>query len=233
MLRWKERIERRLEALEQAQQPSGQVDTSVTAVGTITYAESSSSHRQLPSPGHQASIGSVPLGEADNATLNLDSNLGVFPAASVATGTLRDIASPTLDIISRGVVTLAVAEELFTYFLEHLNRYLHGILSNGDTLAGVRARSSILTTAICTVASFCSASNTYGACYDTFVGQVSSILFATKNSYDDVRALCIAALWLDDIGPTLSGLGKISIFFGSRRANTLVSCAYWLAAGSA
>jgi len=159
--------------------------------------------------------------------------LGVFPAASVATTTLRHIVLPNLDIISQGLIPLAVAEELFTYFLEHLNHYLHGILSNGDTLAGVRARSSILTAAICTVASFCSASNTYRVCYDTFVGQVSSILFATKNSYDDVRALCIAALWLDDIGPTLSGLGKISIFFGSRRANTLVSCAYWLAAGSA
>jgi hypothetical protein len=156
-------------------------------------------------------LGSALLGEASDVTLNLDSHLGVFPAASVATGTPKDFASPTSDLISQGVIDLAAAEELFAYFLEHLNHYLHGILRDSDTLASVRARSSILTAAICTVAAICSAPDAYSACYDAFVGQVSELLFATRSSYDDVRALCIAALWLDNIGPTLSGLGKIDM----------------------
>lgn len=149
-----------------------------------------------------------PLTEANDATLNLASNLGIFPAASVGAGTSRNIALPTSDIISRGVISSALAEQFVTYFLEHLNRHLHGILSDRVTLSELRERSPILTAAICTVASFCSASDAYQSCYDAFVGQVSSMLFATRSSYDDVRALCIAALWLDDIGPTLSGLGK-------------------------
>jgi len=153
------------------------------------------------------------MGEANDATLNLASNLGIFPAASVGPGTSRDVALPTLDIISQGVISITAAEHCLAYFLDHLNRYLHGILSEQVILSDLRARSPILTAAVCTVASFCSASDTYQSCYDAFVDQVSRMLFATRSSYDDVRALCIAALWLDDIGPTLSGLGKTDVDF--------------------
>ena len=155
----------------------------------------------------------MPLGDANDTTLNLATNLGIFPAASVGTRTTTNIALPTSDLISRGVVSSVAAERCLAYFLEHLNRYLHGILSERATLSDLRARSSLLTAAVCTVASFCSASDAYQSCYDTFVNQVSGMLFATHNSYDDVRALCIAALWLDDIGSTLSGLGKIDSVF--------------------
>jgi hypothetical protein len=173
------------------------------------YASSSRLHP--PDPDHSYRTGSVPLVEANDATLNLDSHLGVFPAASVATGTPKDFTSPTSDIISQGIIPQAVATELFEYFLKDLNHYLHDIMSDSDTLAGVRTRSSILTAAICTVAAFCSGSNAYQSCYDVFIGHVSGLLFATHSNYDDVRALCIAALWLDQIGPTLSGLGKTDI----------------------
>jgi hypothetical protein len=161
------------------------------------------------------------VGEANVATLNLASHLGIFPATSVGPGISRDVALPTLDIISQGLISLAAADNCLAYFLEHLNQYLHGILSEQVTLSDLRARSSILTAAICTVASFCSKSDAYQACYNAFVGQVSGMLFATRSSYDDVRALCIAALWLDDIGPTLGGLGKRG--FGSSICNELTS----------
>ena len=176
--------------------------------GTTVFADSPSSRSNLNNPGQPSRTESVPLGEAGDATLNLDSHMGVFPAASVATGTPKDITSPTVDFVAQGVVSLADAQDLFSYFLEHLNHHLHGILSDGDTLAAVRTRSSILTAAICTVASLCSSSDSHKSCYDAFVAQVSSMLFATSSSYDDVRALCIAAFWLDDIGPRLNGLGK-------------------------
>lgn len=204
MCRWKERIEQRLEALEQAQQPGRQT----TNGNTISAGASSVAHSNMPDVTRVVHAGTAPLGEADDATLNLASNLGIFPAASVGAGISKDIALPTSDIISQGVIPSAVAEQCLTYFLGHLNRYLHGILSDGVTLHELRERSPILTAAICTVASFCSALDAYQSCYDAFVSQVSGILFVTRSSYDDVRALCIAALWLDDIGPTLSGLGK-------------------------
>lgn len=189
-------------------------NSTATVGDTVCAGSSSLSRSHLPAAETVSGTGSVPLGAASDATLNLDSHLGVFPAASVvATGGPKDFAAPISDIISRGVTPLAVADELFTYFLEHLNHYLHDILSNGDTLASVRARSSILTAAICTVAALCSASDAYLTCYDAFVSQVSGLLFATRSSYDDVRALCIAALWLDNVGPTLSGLGKDDIGF--------------------
>lgn len=209
MSRWKERIEQRLDALEQARQPGGQVDGGAAIIGTRVSADTSSlAHSNTPGPSNSIRAETVPLGGANDATLNLASHLGIFPAASVGAGTHKDVAPPTSDIISRGVISLAVAEQCLAYYLEHLNRCLHGILSDSVTLSDLRARSPVLTAAVCTVASFCSASDAYQLCYDSFVGQVSGMLFATQNNYDDVRALCIAALWLDDIGPTLSGLGK-------------------------
>lgn len=209
MSRWKEKIEQRLDALERAQQPQGQADSGTATISAMISADTASSaHSNIPGPRHPIHAEAVPLVEANDATLNLASNLGIFPAASVGAGTPRDIALPTSDVVSRGVISLADAEQCLAYFLEHLNRYMHGILSDDVTLADLRARSPILTAAVCTVASSCSASDTYQSCHDAFVGQVSGMLFATRSSYDDVRALCIAALWLDDIGPTLSGLGK-------------------------
>lgn len=214
MSRWKEGIEQRLDALEQAQQQGRQVDVGIATIGnTIPADTASSAPSHMSGPSQPVPTGNVLLNEANDATLNLASNLGIFPAASIGPGAPKDIALPALDVISQGVISLVAAEQGLAYFLEHLNRYLHGVLSEQMTLSDLRARSSILTAAVCTVASFCSASDVYQSCYDAFVSQVSSMLFATRSSYDDVRALCIAALWLDDIGPTLSGLGKKRLGF--------------------
>jgi hypothetical protein len=104
-------------------------------------------------------------------------------------------------------MSLEAANDCLVHFVEHLNPYLHGIMDTNISLGEVRARSTLLTAAICVVASFCSAPELYQACYDSFVADVSSKLFSASYTFDDVRALCIAAFWLDDIGPTLSGLG--------------------------
>jgi hypothetical protein len=202
-----------LGALESAQRIGGHADVSAGAVATAVSGNTSSSSAlpDIADPSHQSSAtASLPSGSGDNATLNLASNLGMFPAASVGAQTPRDIISPSLDIISRGVITLDAANQCLTYFLKHLNPFLHGILNPQDTLTDIRGRSPLLTAAICTVASFCSASDRYKACYDAFTSQVCGMLFATNSSYNDVRALCIGAFWLDDISSTLSGLGKFT-----------------------
>lgn len=211
MLRWKERIERRLTALETAQRHDGQTSGSTAMVATAATenAAISSFRSNVLVPDDQPSIVNTSSGNTDGTTLNLASKLGMFPAASIGNNTPQDTLSTPLDIISQGLISLGAAQECLDYFLKYLNQYLHHILSAQTTLAEVRAESSLLTTAICTVASFCSAADSYKACHDAFVSQVSGMLFATHNSYDDVRALCIAAFWLDDIGPTLSGLGRL------------------------
>jgi hypothetical protein len=212
VFRWKERIEQRLGALESAQRLGGVAYVSAEAVATAVPGDASTSSA-LPDVAHigpQSSITSTSADIGDIATLNLASNLGMFPAASVGAQTPRDTTSSHLDIISRGIITLDAANQCLAYFLEHLNPFLHGILSPQDTLTDIRGRSSLLTAAICTVTSFCSASNRYKACYDAFTSQISGMLFATHSSYNDVRALCIGAFWLDDISPTLSGLGEFT-----------------------
>jgi hypothetical protein len=141
-------------------------------------------------------------------TLNLTSNLGAFPASSVRTEKENESTVASADLISRGVISLEAANDCLTYFVEHPNPYLHGILAANIPLSEVRAQSTLLTAAVCVVASFCSAPERYQACYDAFVADVSSRLFSPRYTFDDVRALCIAAFWLDDIGPTLSGLGE-------------------------
>jgi len=142
-----------------------------------------------------------------NPTLNLASNLGAFPASSVRTEKSNENTVASADLISRGAISVEAANDCLVYFVEHLNPYLHGIIDTKISLGEMRARSTLLTAAVCVVASFGSAPERYQACYDAFVADVSTKLFTPSYKFDDVRALCIAAFWLDDIGPTLSGLG--------------------------
>lgn len=207
--RWKERIEQRLDALEKAQQKSKSSDDIDINDATVATGEASTSSSLLPTSGNPyTNAATETLRNVESSTLNLASNLGMFPAASVESRTPKDVASPALDIISRGIIPFDVAEEYLAYFHSHLDRFLHSILSERDTIADIRTRSSLLTTAICTVVSLCTASDLHRVCYDALVSEVSTKLFALNNGYDDVRALCVAALWIDDIAPTLSGLGK-------------------------
>jgi hypothetical protein len=164
---------------------------------------------------HGAALGEEPqpsaqdleAGSIRSPTLNLSSNLGAFPASSVRTEKCNESPTSPADLISRGLISLEAANNCLVYFVEHLNPYLHGIIDPQTSLGEVRAQSTLLTAAICVVASFCSAPERYQVCYDAFVADVSSRLFSPSYTFDDVRALCIAAFWLDDIGPTLSGLG--------------------------
>ena len=143
-----------------------------------------------------------------NPTLNLASKLGAFPASSVRTEKYIEGTIASADLISRGVISLEAANDCLVYFVKHLNPYMHGILDSETSLSELRAHSTLLTAAVCVVASFCSASERYQACYDALVAEVSSKLFSPSYTYDDVRGLCISAFWLDDIAASLCGLGE-------------------------
>jgi hypothetical protein len=90
-------------------------------------------------------------------------------------------------------------------------------------VAEVRARSPLLAAAICTTVSFCVSSPRYEACYDAFKSEVSSTLFSVHNNVDDVRALCIAAFWLDDHAATFSGLGELGHHDSKSRLHRCIS----------
>lgn len=141
--------------------------------------------------------------------LNFTCSLGSFPGASITdTKTilteLPDKGKP--DVITRSILPLDTGEGLFQYYQGSLDRYVYRMLPNGDTLSDVRSRSSLLTSAICTVAAFCQGSPSYENCLNDFKAEVSSKTFAKDHTFDDIRALCIGAFWLSDISYTLCSL---------------------------
>jgi hypothetical protein len=205
--RWKEEIEKRLEALENIQQKNRPGDELVVSAAPESHTVTT--QRALPEPldDKQPLNQDLEAGSIQSPTLNLASNLGAFPASSVRTEKCNESTVASADLVSRGVISMEAANDCLVYFVKYLNVYLHGILDPKLSLSELRARSTLFTAAVCVVASFCSAPERYQACYDAFVAEVSSRLFSPSYTFDDVRALCIAAFWLDDIGPTLSGLG--------------------------
>ncbi|KGO70008.1 Transcription factor, fungi [Penicillium expansum] len=142
-------------------------------------------------------------------TLNLSCSLGAFPASSMITLTMGDIGANlgrNPDLISCGIISQAIAEELFTFYKQNLNPCIHNILTDNDTLSTIRTRSPLFTTAICTVSALCTGSEDYNALLKHFTTQVSGKVFSSSHTFDDVRALCIGALWLNEISTALNSL---------------------------
>ncbi len=200
--RWKENIERRLENLE-----SSMVSTNNPTPSPVTVTPEGRG-RSRKTPANRASAG-----PPNTITLNLSCSLGAFPASSMIDITFsgRQVmfqGQRRPDLISCGVISHQTAEALFTFYHEHLDPCVHYVLEPDDTLAKVRSRSSLLTSAICTVSAFCTGSNSYQSCLNALKTEVSRKMFATNHKFDDVRALCIGAFWLGEIASALSGLGK-------------------------
>lgn len=112
------------------------------------------------------------------------------------------------DFISRGVVSLQEAEELFQYFDQVLNRYLwDGIALVHKDLASVRNSSSMLSAAILAVTALHmpNKERTFDTCYTEFAKLASGSMLDRHHTLDDLRGLCIAAFWLADVSWKLSG----------------------------
>ncbi|KAJ5710797.1 hypothetical protein N7488_004953 [Penicillium malachiteum] len=112
------------------------------------------------------------------------------------------------DFISRGVVELQEAEELFHHFEQVLNRYLwDGALLAQKDLTTVRRSSSMLSAAILAVTALHlpSKERTFDTCYTEFARLASESMLGHHHTLDDIRALCIGAFWLADVSWKLSG----------------------------
>ncbi|KAJ5772123.1 hypothetical protein N7520_002652 [Penicillium odoratum] len=112
------------------------------------------------------------------------------------------------DFISRGVVDLQEAEELFYHFDQVLNRYLwDGALLAHKDLTAARKSSSMLSAAILAVTALHlpSKERTFDTCYTEFAKLASESMLGHHHTLDDIRALCIGAFWLADVSWKLSG----------------------------
>lgn len=145
------------------------------------------------------------------ATLDLSCSLGAFPASSISSSssTLHHFLRHGSDFISLGLISIDIAETLFAFYQQKLDSYAYHTLVAGDSLATIRRRSSLLTAAICTVAAFCSGSQSYRSLLNHLQNEVPGKLFASSYEFDDVRALCIGTLWLPEVSQALNALGKL------------------------
>lgn len=112
------------------------------------------------------------------------------------------------DFISRRLISLHEAEELFAYFSRTMNQLLWGgiILVHRD-LTSVRRASTLLSAAVLTVAALHipNRTDTLNRCYGEYVSLVSSMSLSRAHTLDDIRALCVGAFWLSELSWKLSG----------------------------
>ncbi|CAJ2508304.1 Uu.00g094900.m01.CDS01 [Anthostomella pinea] len=112
------------------------------------------------------------------------------------------------DFISRGVISLSEAEDLYRSFHTSLNHYLWvGLEQTHPSFEAIRQSSELLTATILTVTALHipTSAETFDQCYKEFLALTSSSMFSRYHSIDDVRALCIAAFWLSEVSWKLSG----------------------------
>ncbi|KAA8646394.1 hypothetical protein EYZ11_005231 [Aspergillus tanneri] len=112
------------------------------------------------------------------------------------------------DFVSRGLISVHEAEELFAYFSRTMNQLLWGgiILVHRD-LTSVRRASTLLSAAVLTVAALHipNRTETLNRCYSEYVSLVSSMSLTRAHTLDDIRGLCVGAFWLSELSWKLSG----------------------------
>ncbi|KAF7530503.1 hypothetical protein PCG10_000003 [Penicillium crustosum] len=121
-------------------------------------------------------------------------------------GDIGAISGRNPDPVSCGIIPQEIAEILFVFYKQNLDPCIHNTLGDNDSLSTIRARSPLFTTAICTVSAFCTGSKYYNTLLKHFTTQVSGKVFSSNHTFDDVRALCIGALWLNEVSTALNSL---------------------------
>jgi hypothetical protein len=112
------------------------------------------------------------------------------------------------DVISRGLLPLEEAENLFAFFNQRLNHFLWGgIALVHPNLASVRRSSSLLSTAILAVAALhiSGRDDIFDICYSAFITVLSNTTYNRYHNLDEIRGLTIGAFWLSDLSWMLSG----------------------------
>lgn len=164
--------------------------------------------------GEEASASPQQNGQ-DERTWEIDidavGGAAAIPASHLAERVQSNIASPLkersdkYDLISRGVVTLERARELFSTYHDKYDHYVYRILGDYRSLESVRSASPLLLAAICAVSSLQTASADFEKCYQAFLKACSARAFTKDCATEDVQAYCIGAFWLNDMSWNLVG----------------------------
>ncbi|KAJ6111105.1 hypothetical protein N7486_003340 [Penicillium sp. IBT 16267x] len=117
----------------------------------------------------------------------------------------RQRQSLSQDLVTKGVISLSVAETLVERYYTRLDPYLYGICSAYRSLQQIRTTSPLLFAAVCTVSALQDpqGQSLYEACNREFRRLMSRSLFE-KHDVEHVRALCISSFWLSDASRILS-----------------------------
>lgn len=150
---------------------------------------------------------------------DLSCSLGAFPASSVH-GVLHDDGTHLAPTghdntqVSKTVTPDDVqldtdaARAHFQYFQTRLDPLIYGVLQAGDSIQSVHKRSTLLAISLCATAAYCTCSNDYESWLDRLRALVVEKTFSSRHTFDDVRALCIGAFWIDELATALNALGK-------------------------
>ncbi|KAJ5747026.1 uncharacterized protein N7511_008722 [Penicillium nucicola] len=109
------------------------------------------------------------------------------------------------DLVSKGIITAAIADILVERYFARLDPYLYGIGSGYQSSQQIRDSSPILFAAICTVSALQDpqGQRIYEVCNRELRRLASRSLFE-KHDIEHIRALCISSFWLSDASRILS-----------------------------
>ncbi|KAJ0120926.1 hypothetical protein J7T55_015664 [Diaporthe amygdali] len=113
------------------------------------------------------------------------------------------------DLVSEKIISFEEAEEMLALFRRMQSRHLFSAsISSQATLESIRSSSTVLFTSLMLVTSLHIPGKelVHEMCHSRFMGLVSSVMFDRFLTLDDIRGLCIAALWQPDLSWKLSGL---------------------------
>lgn len=173
-----------------------------SSASTYNFPQAQSQQYSIERETPATSLVTAPMGSLYEVT-QLSENRESSPGQNYA----PDQALVT-DFISRGVVDIREAEELFYHFDVVLNRYLwDGALLAHKDLTSVRRSSSMLLAAILAVTALHmpTKERVFDTCYTEFAKLASESMLGHHHTLDDIRALCIGAFWLADVSWKLSG----------------------------
>ena len=129
----------------------------------------------------------------DIAKLGKPQNTGASHSRHASRSEYRD------DLVSKGIITMDIAERLVDNYFSRLDHYLYGIGGPPQSASKLRVTSPILFAAICTVSALHDPHDpkTYMACNRELRSLVSKSLFE-KRDVEYIRALCISSFWITD-----------------------------------
>ncbi|PKY07747.1 hypothetical protein P168DRAFT_285946 [Aspergillus campestris IBT 28561] len=190
---------------------SQRMDSAEASVPSVTAPPTTAAPQTFSQPSQYAldreengtsSLVTAPMGSLYEVTQLSDIHAGTPERQHALNGAL------VTDFISKGVVGVDEAEELFDYFDQVLNRYLwDGIALVHKDLTSARNSSSMLSAAILAVTALHRPhkERTFDICYTEFAKLASESMLDRHHTLDDLRALCIGAFWLADVSWKLSG----------------------------